>query len=299
MAGLTLQGVIPPVITPFTENGDVDYDSYRANIEKWNEDDLSGYLALGSNSETIYLTEEEKLELISITVRHAKKGRAVLAGTGMESTRETIALTNKAAEIGAHAALILTPFYYGKAMSDEALAAYFTEVADHSDIPILVYNVPKFTHINVSAALLKRLSGHPNIIGMKDSSGNVPQLATFKRELPADFTIMVGTASALFPALALGIDTAVMALANSHPNECSRIINYFKDGKVDEARELYQAVFPINTAVTETYGIAGLKHTATLQGYKGGWVRKPLLDSTDRQKQEIEELLKKQSLPVH
>lgn len=299
MADFTLQGVIPPVITPFKENGDVDLESYRENIQKWNEDNLSGYLALGSNSETIYLTEDEKLALIKETVEHAKPGRTVLAGTGMESTRETIALTNKAAKLGAHAALILTPFYYGKAMSDEALAAYFTEVADQSEIPILVYNVPKFTHMNVSVSLLKRLSSHPNIIGMKDSSGNVPQLATFKRELPEDFTIMVGTASALFPALALGIDTAIMALANSHPNECTRIIALFKEGRVEEARELYQAVFPINTAVTDTYGIAGLKHTTTLQGYKGGYVRRPLLDSTKQQKQEIEDLLKKQSLPVH
>jgi len=151
MTNIQIKGVIPPMITPFNENGDVDYQLFAENVEKWNKDNLAGYLVLGSNSETVYLNEEEKLELIKITVETAKKDRLILAGTGMESTRETIKLTNKAAKLGVHAALILTPFYYGGKMNDEALIQYFTDVADNVDIPVLIYNVPKFTHINVSA----------------------------------------------------------------------------------------------------------------------------------------------------
>ena len=234
MVKMKIKGIMPPVITPFKENGDVDYASYVNNIEKWNKDRLTGYLALGSNSETVYLTEEEKLNLIKETVRTAKKDRLIMVGTGMESTRETIDLTNKAAKVGAQAALILTPFYYGGAMTSKALIEHYTDVANNCDIPILIYNVPKFTNINVKMDALQELSEHSNIIGMKDSSGNVPQLATFKRLLPEDFNIMVGTASALFPALTLGIDAAIMALANSHPNECADVISTFENGDIEE-----------------------------------------------------------------
>lgn len=297
MAKLKMKGIIPPVVTPFKENGDVDYNSYVANIEKWNEANLSGYLALGSNSETVYLNEEEKLNIIKETVQTAKKDRLIMAGTGMESTRETINLTNKAAKVGAQAALVLTPFYYGNAMTSKALIEYFTTVADHSDIPVLIYNVPKFTNINIKIDALQVLSEHPNIVGMKDSSGNVPQLANFKRLLPEDFNIAVGTASALFPALALGIDFAIMALANSHPDECADVMNAYEKGNLDKAKQIYQTLFPINTAVTETYGIPGLKHACNLMGYAGGYVRKPLTELKQQDKEEIKKIVFK-NLPI-
>jgi len=291
-----IKGVIPPMITPFKENGDVDYWMHAGNMEKWNNDNLAGCLVLGSNSETVYLNEEEKLELIRITVEAARKDRLILAGTGMESTRETIKLTNKAARLGAHGALVLTPFYYGGKMNDEALIRYFTEVADNSDIPILIYNVTKFTHVNISADAVQVLSRHPNIIGMKDSSGDVPQLVKFISVVPEDFNLMVGTASSWYPALTLGISAGIMALANCSPNECALVQEYYENGQIEKSRDTYTRIFPVNTAVTAAYGIAGLKYACSLSGYEGGFVRKPLLELKEDEKKKVRDILSKAGL---
>jgi 4-hydroxy-2-oxoglutarate aldolase len=292
MSKMQIRGVLPPMMTPFTEDQSVDYDKHVQNMEKWNQDKLAGYLVLGSNSEASYLSEEEKIKLMELTVKHAKKDRLILAGTGLESAVETIRLTNKAAEIGCHGALLLTPFYYVGKMNDEALIKYFTYVADRVDIPVLIYNVPKFTHINVSVNVVRELSRHPNIIGMKDSTGNVPQLVSFLPVIPQDFNLMVGTVSSWFPALTLGIKAGIFALANLAPNECTEIQEAYEAGDLDSARKTYMRVFPVNTAVTATYGVPGLKYASDLMGYQGGSVRSPLLASKDAEKAAIKEILK-------
>ncbi len=286
-----LTGVIPPMITPFKENGDVDYDAFLHNLYKWNHSELYGYLVLGSNSETAYLNEQEKRKLIELTVSHAKSGRFIVAGTGMESTRATIELTNHAATLGANAALVLTPFYYISKMTDEVLITFFTDVADHSDIPILIYNVNKFTHINVSAHVVKILSQHPNIIGMKDSSGNVPQLIGYQKVMSPGFNLMTGTAGIWYPALRLGVSAGILALANILPDECTRVQREFSAGNDQAAEALYRRFFPVNNAITATYGIAGLKYVADLMGYIGGYVRKPLLPLTESERQSLEKVL--------
>ncbi|MBD3289152.1 dihydrodipicolinate synthase family protein [candidate division KSB1 bacterium] len=287
----SLTGVIPPMITPFKENGDVDYDAFLLNLEKWNRSDLCGYLVLGSNSETVYLNEREKQKLIELTVTNARKGRFILAGTGSESTRQTIELTNHAGAFGAHAALVLPPYYYISKMTDEVLVTFYTEVADNADIPILIYNVSKFTHIEISAQVIGELSRHPNIIGMKDSSGNVAQLIGYQNVTAPDFNLMTGTASIWYPALKLGVSAGIMALANILPNECIEVRKQFIAGNESAAEELYRRLFPVNTAVTATYGIAGLKYAADLLGFKGGYVRKPMLMLIDNEKRALMQIL--------
>jgi 4-hydroxy-2-oxoglutarate aldolase len=246
---------------------------------------------LGSNSETAFLTENEKLLLIEKTAESIPKDRLLMAGTGMESTQETISLTQKAAERGAQAALILTPFFYLGNMSDAALTKHFIKIADEVDIPILIYNVPKFAHVNVSNGLLSSLKDHPNIIGMKDSAGNISRLIQYQSIISSDFSLMVGTAALWYPALTLGIKGGVMALANILPAECVEIQTLVNEGKWNEAENLYRTLFPINHAITVTFGVAGLKYAADLLGYKGGFVRSPLLPLADTQKQTIKDLL--------
>lgn len=291
MGKLQIKGVMPPMITPFTEKGDVDYEMHVRNMERWSKDRLAGYVVLGSNSEAVFLNEEEKLKLVELTAENSPKGRLVVAGAGMESTRETISLTNKAARAGAQAALVLTPSYYGGQMNDEAQIAFFTELADHSDIPILIYNVTKFTHVNISPHAVGVLDKHPNIVGMKDSAGDVPQLVKFMGVISEDFNLMVGTASSWQPALALGIKAGIMALANCAPNPCAQIQEAFENGDHETARKTYVRVFPVNTAVTATYGVAGLKYACDLIGYEGGWVRRPLLPLKAEEKAKIREIL--------
>lgn len=291
MTKIRLRGVFPPMMTPFKENEDVDYDAHIANLERWNETKLSGYLVLGSNSETCYLNEKEKIRLVELTVRHAKKDRFLLAGTGMESVRETVAFTNLAADLGVQGALVLTPSYYHGEMQDDAQINFFTRVADDSKIPILIYNVTKFTHINISARAVGILSRHPNIIGIKDSTGNVPQLVDFKRVMDESFNLMSGTVSSWFPALALGISAGIFALANFAPDECSAVQEAYSAGDIDGARKIYERIFPVNTAVTATFGIAGLKYASDLLGYRGGNVRGPLLPLTEEQKVQVRKIL--------
>ena len=289
----TIHGVIPPMVTPFKADGELDQKSFVSNIEKWNKDRLTGYLVIGSNSETVYLGEDEKLELVKLTVEHAKKDRLIIVGSSQESARETIKLTNKCAKLGAHCALILTPFYYGSSMDSKAMIRFFTEVADHSDIPILIYNVTKFTHINIGADAIAELSRHKNITGMKDSNGDVPQLANFLRVADPSFQIMTGTYGAWYPAMTMGINAIISAMANCCPNEIAETQDLYEEGKLKESFALYQRFFPVNAAVTGGFGIAGLKYACDYLGYSGGHVRNPLADSTEAQKEQLRAIIDK------
>ena len=299
MIRLDIHGILPPMITPFCENGQVDYDVFTRNIERWNKEPLAGYLVLGSNSETAYLNEEEKLKLIKLTVKTAGKDRIVLAGTGLESTQATIALTNKAAKLGVDAALVLTPSFYTGQMTDEALINHFTAVAQATEIPILIYNVPKFTHFNISVTAVKALSQHSNITGMKDSAGDIAQLEAFKSVVPKKFNLIVGSASVLYPALKLGIRAGILALANCAPKECAEIQLLHDAGEHQKAQELQSRMNPVNKAVTGTYGVAGLKYACTLLRYEGGHVRSPLLPLKNEDKDAICKILVEAGFLIH
>ena len=288
-----IHGVIPPMVSPFKENGDLDCGAFVSNIRKWNKDKLAGYLVIGSNSETVYLSEDEKLELVKLTAEHAEKNRLIMAGSGMESARETVKLTNKCAKLGANYALVLTPFYYGSSMDSKAMIRFFTEVADYSDIPILIYNVTKFTHVNIGADAVAELSRHKNIVGMKDSNGDVPQLATFLRVADPSFQVMTGTYSAWYPALAMGISATISAMANCCPNEIAETQELYEAGKLGESFDLYQRLFPVNAAITGTFGIAGLKYACDYLGYSGGYVRNPLSDCTETQREQLRAIIDK------
>jgi 4-hydroxy-2-oxoglutarate aldolase len=279
------------MITPFSSDGAVDYPALERNIAQWNQAGLGGYLVLGSNSEAASLSETEKLELVARSAAAMQPQHVLLAGTGMESTVETIRLSNLAAREGAQAALVLTPFYYKDSLSDEAQIRHFQEVADNVHIPVLIYNVPKYTNINVSNRVIEVLSRHPNIIGMKDSSGNIAQLVEFQRVADPRFQILTGTAGVWYPALVLGVQAGIMALANCAPAELVEVQSLFETGHPAEAEALYRKWVPVNHAVTATYGVAGLKHACTLRGYAAGAVRSPLPPLSDKGKEAIAHLL--------
>jgi 4-hydroxy-2-oxoglutarate aldolase len=205
-------------------------------------------------------------------------------------------LTADCAAAGAHAALVVTPHYFGGKMSDAALIKHFTAVADSSPIPILLYNVPKFTHVNLTANVVAQLSGHPNIIGVKDSTGNVIQLGEFLNQADPDCSILVGTASALYGALTLGCVGGVLALANVTPETCVKIHGLVQEGDYKAAQQIQLKMIPVNKAVTVVYGIAGLKTALDMLGYFGGEPRAPLLPSSDEDKKAIENILKQADL---
>ncbi len=288
---MTFKGVIPPMITPFHENGKIDFEAHTYNVNRWSGAGLGGMLVMGSNSEAVFLSENEKLDLVKITVDNTPEDFAVLAGTGMESTIGTIDLTNKVAAKGAVGALVLTPNFYKGHMTDGALIAHFTEVADQTAIPILIYNVPKYTGINVSKKVVAELSQHPNITGMKDSSGNIGQLVQLQAIAADDFQILTGTASIWLPALQLGVEAAIMALANCAPEACVRVQSLYEAGEWKAAEDLYRLLVPVNHAVTAGFGIAGLKYACASNGYESGFVRSPLSELSNGQKEELDAIL--------
>jgi 4-hydroxy-2-oxoglutarate aldolase len=295
MSNIDLNGIFPPITTPFVD-GEVAYDKLASNIGKWSKTGLKGLVAMGSNGEYVYLSAEEKRKFVRKVVEMTPDPMLVIAGTGCESTRETIELTRNCAECGAQAALVVTPHYYGGRMNEVAMLAYFTTVADHSPIPILLYNVPKFTHINMTAELVARLSDHPNIVGIKDSTGNVIQLGEYLNHVGADFNILVGTAGALFGGLSLGCVGGVLALANIAPQICVKINRLVQEGNFEAAKNLQRKMIPVNQAVTATYGVPGLKSAMDMLGYFGGDPRPPLMPSSEKEKSEIREILIKADL---
>ena len=293
---LTLKGAIPPMITPFKENGAIDFEAHSHNVAYWNECQLGGLLVLGSNSEAVFLSKKEKLELLKMTVSLADTSYPILVGSGMESTLETIRLTNDAATHGAQAALIITPHFYQSAMTDRALIDHFLTLADQCDIPILIYNVTKFTGINVSTAVVKILSQHPNIIGMKDSSGNLSQLIQLQAATTGeDFQVLTGTASVWLPALEMGVEAAIMALANCAPKACVQLQQDYLAGKTHVTND-YRQLVVVNHLVTAGMGVPALKHACDLMGLKGGHLRKPLQPLTEAGKQTVEDTLRQAKL---
>ncbi len=291
MAPIDLHGIYPPIATPFC-NGKVAYDQLAANVEKWGRTGIHGFVALGSNGEFVYLSEEETRRVVDTVARSAPAGKAVIAGTGCESTAETLRLTRDCAERGAQAALVITPHFFGGRMNEAALERHYTSIADHSPVPIILYNVPKFTNLNLTVSLVSRLSRHPNIIGIKDSAGNVAQLGEYLNHVAEDFSVLVGTAGVLFAGLSLGCAGGILALANIAPEPCVTIFNGVREGRFEEARTLQLEMIPVNKAITATYGVAGLKAALELLGFFGGDPRPPLLPSTKAEREEIRSILK-------
>jgi len=294
---MNLAGIYPPIVTPFLKE-DVAHHYLAENVEKLSKSGIKGLVALGSNGENVYLSEEEKMEVAKTVIQSASKDMMIIVGSGCESTRETIYLTNRMAKIGAHAALIVTPFYYGNKMNDEALIKYYATVAEQSEIPILIYNVPKFTGVNLSEEALSTLSNHPNIIGIKDSSGNVNQLGQYLNQVKPYFNVLVGSAGVLLGALTLGCKGGILALANIVPEKCVEIFQLVQDGKTNEARELQLRMIPVNHAITTRYGISGLKYAMNLLGYKGGEVRSPLLPTKPEEQEKIKEILMRAGIEI-
>jgi 4-hydroxy-2-oxoglutarate aldolase len=285
--GVKLGGVMPPITTPF-ENGKLALSKLKNNFQKWNKTGLSGYLVLGSNGESVYLNEKEKMRVVEVSRTSIPRSKIMMVGTGMESTQETIRFTNRVAEIGADCALVVTPSYFKGSMKPQILYDHFVAVAESSKIGILIYNVPQFTGINLEPEWIARLSQHPNIIGMKDSSGNIGQLTEVIHLSKRGFAVFVGSAPVFFPALCVGAVGGILAAANVLPREYVRIQDLFDRGKMSEAKALQNQLTPLAKAVTIKYGIGGLKIAMDLAGYFGGNPRSPL----KRPGKQVEEELK-------
>ncbi len=288
---LSFAGVFPPVPTPFDDRGEVAYDALDANLARWNQYDLAGYVVLGSNGEGVLLSIEEKVEVWQAARRAIPRSKLMIAGTAAQSTRGTISLTQRAADAGADAALVVTPHYYGPKMTSEALVRHYEAVADASPVPILIYNVPKFTGVNMDAAAIARAAQHANLVGTKDTAGNVTQLAQTVHLAGPGFQVLAGSAGFFLAGLAVGAVGGILALANIAPDLCLELYGHFLAGRISEAAALQRRLIPVNNAVTGGFGIAGLKSALDMLGYYGGPVRPPLLDLKADERQRLQGIL--------
>jgi 4-hydroxy-2-oxoglutarate aldolase len=290
-----LEGVYAALTTPFVGD-EVSTDKIRENVQKLNRTGLAGYLVLGSTGESVSLTDGESLRLVEAVAEAAAPGKKVLVGTARESTKVTIDFTNSLTGRGIAAALVRPPSYFKSKMTREALKTHYRTVAEASKLPVLIYNIPQNTGIALDPQLVIELAAHPNIAGLKESSGSLAFLGEVVREVPADFHYFLGSGHVIYPGLEMGADGAILAVANAAPEMSAEIFRLFKAGKKDDARRLQLDLVPLSKALVEVYGIAGLKYALDLRGYYGGPARLPLLPIEDKAKLDIAALLKEAEL---
>jgi 4-hydroxy-2-oxoglutarate aldolase len=281
----------PPIPTPFDEHEKVAFDHLETNLQRWIAQPVDGVVMPGSNSEIAYLTNEERVRLWKLCADVLRgSGKRLIAGSGAETTADAIELTQKAADLGATATLMLPPYYYKPSMTHDVLVAHFRAVAEASPIPILVYNIPQFTGIDFAPNTLLAMAEHPRLVGMKDSSSNLLKVATVLAARP-DFQVFAGTGTALLPFLSLGAAGGIMALANIAAVPLRRLLDAFMAGRMDEARQIQLSLVHINAALTTGFGVPGLKYAMDQVGLYGGPTRRPLLPLGDAGRAEIDRLL--------
>jgi 4-hydroxy-2-oxoglutarate aldolase len=288
---MDLAGVYPALTTPFAADASVSLSDLKYNIDRYNSTGLTGYVVLGSTGESVLLSRSEMDSILATVKEAAGQGKRLIAGTGAESTAETIERTKRAAEFGYHLALVKTPHYYKPAYKPDVLIAHYRRVADASPIPVLLYSVPIFTGVTLEAPEVGVLSEHPNIVGIKESSGHVMRVAEMVAAAPADFQVLTGSAPTLLAGLMVGAKGAILALASALPEKCVELFELVRAGQIEQARDLQKVLLKVSKVVASEHAIAGVKFAMNQRGYRGGIPRLPLVPLTEAHKQLILESL--------
>ena len=288
---MDLSGVYPALTTPFGRDGAVSLPDLKHNIRLYDATGLAGYVVLGSTGESVLLSRAEGEGILAAVRETAGKDKRLIAGTGAESTAETIERTKRAADLGYEVALVKTPHYYKPSYKPAVFAEHYRRVADASPIPVLLYSVPVFTGVALESSDVVALSDHPNIIGIKDSSGDVRRVAETVEGTPKGFQTLVGAASTVLSCLAIGAQGAILALACALPEKCVALHQLFCRGEWEKARELQLALVRASKVIVSEMGIAGVKYAMDLRDYRGGEPRRPLLPLQEEQKKRLTSLL--------
>ena len=294
-----LRGILLPITTPFSFEV-IDHAALRANVDRWSNTGIGGYVVLGSTGERVHLDEREYLEVIETTraavprttaQRDGADDLAFIVGAGQQSVAGTVNEIERAAAAGADAVLVITPHYYRAAMTQDVLVSFYNAVADAAPVPLLLYSMPALTGIKIEPATIALLSEHQNIIGVKDSSNDVAGLAETVKLCPPDFAVLTGNGTVFLDALRAGATGAILAVGCVVPEICVAIYDAFKNGDGERANLLQTKLTPLAAAVTTRFGIGGLKAALDLAGYKGGSVRAPLRNAGESAREEIASLL--------
>ncbi|NXG44425.1 HOGA1 protein, partial [Psilopogon haemacephalus] len=285
---LDLRGIFPPLATPFSAMLEVDYVQLEGNLRRYASIPFRGLVVLGSNGEYPYLAAHERLDVVRCVRQALPRDRLLLAGSGCESTQATIKLTVSMAEAGADVALVVTPYYYRGAMTSTALVQHYTEVADASPIPVVLYSVPANTGLDLPLEAVLILAQHPNIVGIKDSGGDISRMGLMVHKTwQEDFQVLAGSASFLLASYVLGASGGVCALANVLGDALCQLDHLCREGCWQEARDLQHRLIEPNMAVTRRFGIPGLKKAMEWFGYYGGPCRTPLAPLSPAQVEEL------------
>ena len=272
---MTFRAVFPPMATPFA-GGEVDVAAIRRNVEKWMQTGLGGVVALGSNGEAPLLDDDESDRVVGAARGAMSDRRTLIAGTGRESTRATIAASVRAARLGADAVLVRTPSYYKGRMTGDAFVRHYTAVADACPVPVLLYNYPAVTGVNLTADIVGRLAEHPNIAGVKETGSDTAQVAAFVDASNPEFAVIAGSVPTFYPSLCVGARGGILAVACVVPEICVLLFELVRAGRHAEARALQARLTPLARLVTAVHGVPGLKAAMDLVGLTGGEPRSPL-----------------------
>ncbi len=285
-----------PFPTPFEAGGGANLSAIKLNIEGWNDAGVSGHVVLGSTGERVHVDERECLEIIESARACVPEGMAFVVGAGQQSTRATVEEVRRVAGAGADAVLVITPHFYRAEMTQDALVRHYLEVADASIVPVLLYSVPQLSNVTIAPETVARLSEHENIVGVKDSSGDVLALAEMVRLVPPDFAVLTGSGSALYPALCVGARGGILAIGCVAPRLAVEVYEAFGAGEHERARAAQTRLTRVTRGVLGRYGISGLKAALDMLGYAGGHVRAPLQDAGREARREIEKVLSETGL---
>lgn len=287
---LDLGGIYPPIPTPFKQNEDLSWNRLKDNLSKWENVSFKGYVVQGSNGEYVSMSHEERLKMVEFVRKTVAPEKLIIAGSGCEGTRETVLLTNRMAEVGADAALVTTPSFFKNRMNYDAMMEHYTRIAESSTIPVILYNVPSNTGVEFPLKAICELAKHPNVIGLKDSGGNITNIADVIHETSSEnFQVIAGSASFLLASMQLGAVGGICALANILGDECCRLYSLLRDDKIEEARKLQLSLIKPNQAVTRKYNVPGMKYAMSLFGFYGGPCRSPLTPLKEAEAEDVKQ----------
>lgn len=293
-----LAGVLGPVVTNFDARGELDLDAFGFNVRSHLELGLDGIVVTGSTGEAALLEEGERIRLVEMARSVIPSDRWLIVGTGAESTKACVRRSREAAERGADAVLVVAPHYYSNAMSAPALQAHYERVADESPVPVLLYNIPKYMHFRLDGELVARLAGHENIVGMKDSSGDMAYFPNYVAAQSESFTVITGNGGSFHQALTLGAKGGILAVALLAGGLALEVYRLHRDWRAEEAREAQSRLTPLSNEIVGRMGIPAVKLAMERVGLRGGPVRLPLLAPGRSDVADVDRLLRGASIEV-
>lgn len=287
-----LAGLFVPIVTPFdSSTGDIAPVLFRANIRKWLEEPIDGYVLFGSNGEGALLDDEEKTRLTSFARELIPPGIPLVVGIAAESTRAVVAEARRLAHEGAEYALVSPPAYFGAALPPSAIADHYKRAAEESPIPLIVYHIPKNTHVVIEPGLMAEIVRHPNIVGLKDSSGDIKRFADYSNTCERGCRLFVGSGALLYTALELGAVGGIVSIGQFAPRLTAQIIEKFTAGDATGAGTAQQKLVPVHKEIVATHGAIGTKAALDLVGYNGGGPRAPLRPLSDKERRRVAQVL--------